>query len=192
MGCGDSKDSNDSKVTTSGEDKPLEMKIVVLGIGGVGKSALTFRFIQNKFMESYNPTIEDSYRKNFKLDGRNIVLDILDTAGQEEYMELREVYMRGGEGFLVVYSIVDQKSFNEVTEFRSRILRVKDTSTVPMVIVGNKCDLEAKRQVSKESGETLAKSLSVPFFETSAANGQNCDEIFNAIAREVRKVKQKK
>jgi len=136
MGCGDSKDSNDSKVTTSGEDKPLEMKIVVLGIGGVGKSALTFRFIQNKFMESYNPTIEDSYRKNFKLDGRNIVLDILDTAGQEEYMELREVYMRGGEGFLVVYSIVDQKSFNEVTEFRSRILRVKDTSTVPMVIVG--------------------------------------------------------
>jgi len=188
MGCG----SSNEKTTTSsnGEDKPLDLKIVVLGIGGVGKSALTFRFIQNKFMESYNPTIEDSYRKAFKLDSRNVVLDILDTAGQEEYMELREVYMRGGEGFIIVYSIIDQKSFKEVNEFRTRTLRVKDTGSVPMVLVGNKCDLNEKRQVTKEQGEQLAKQLGVPFFETSAALGTNCEEIFQAIAREVKKAKE--
>mmetsp|Transcript_27737 Transcript_27737/g.39094 ORF Transcript_27737/g.39094 Transcript_27737/m.39094 type:complete len:195 (+) Transcript_27737:203-787(+) len=166
---------------------PREIKIVMLGNGGVGKSAITFRFVQNKFVESYNPTIEDSYRKTVKVDGQNIVLDILDTAGQEEYTELREVYMRGGEGFIIVYSITDKKSFQEVTEFRDRTLRVKDKERVPMILVGNKSDLEGSRAVSKHDGEQLAKSLGVPFFEASAQTGVNTEEVFYAIAREVLK-----
>jgi small GTP-binding protein len=174
---------NKNEVTESGA---RELKIVMLGNGGVGKSALTFRFVQNKFVESYNPTIEDSYRKHIKLEGSSLVLDILDTAGQEEYTELREVYMRGGEGFIIVYSITDKKSFHEVREFRDRTMRVKDTERVPMILVGNKSDLENQRVVSREDGEELAKELGVPFFETSAQSGNNCDEIFNQIAREVK------
>eukprot|EP01114_Cavostelium_apophysatum_P012300 TRINITY_DN2736_c0_g1_i1.p1 TRINITY_DN2736_c0_g1~~TRINITY_DN2736_c0_g1_i1.p1 ORF type:complete len:185 (+),score=56.58 TRINITY_DN2736_c0_g1_i1:117-671(+) len=180
MGCGESKDSgNDTGA-------PKEMKIVMLGNGGVGKSACTFRFVQEKFVESYNPTIEDSYRKAVKVDGRNYVLDILDTAGQEEYTELREVYMRGGEGFVIIYSITDRKSFQEVNEFRDRTQRVKDKTGVPMVLVGNKSDLETQRHVSKEEGQALATKFGIPFFETSALTGTNTEEIFHAICREVR------
>lgn len=182
MGCAGSTD----KKKTNGSEGPREVKIVMLGNGGVGKSAITFRFVQNKFVESYNPTIEDSYRKQIKVESQNIVLDILDTAGQEEYTELREVYMRGGEGFIIVYSITDKKSFQEVTEFRDRTLRVKDKDKVPMLLVGNKADLEQQRAVSKADGEELAKSLGVPFFETSAQTGLNTEEIFYAIAKEVR------
>jgi len=181
MGCCASK-GEEKRV----EGPTVEFKVVMLGNGGVGKSALTFRFIQNKFVESYNPTIEDSYRKQIKIDGHNIVLDILDTAGQEEYTELREVYMRGGEGFIIVYSITDEKSFKEVTEFRDRTLRVKDKEKVPMLLVGNKADLDSQRVVSTLEGEELAKKWGIPFMETSAATGQNCDLIFPTIARTVR------
>jgi GTPase SAR1 family protein len=111
--------------------------------------------------------------------------------------------MRGGEGFIIVYSISDSKSFLEASEFRSKILQVKESNKVPIIFVGNKADLEGKkiyfrkvtkflkfverRQVTKVEGENLAKSYSIPFFETSAALGVNCDEIFLAMAREIRK-----
>jgi len=188
MGCIDSKESNNE----SQNKGPKDVKIVMLGNGGVGKSACTFRFVQEKFVEAYNPTIEDSYRKAIKLDGRNFVLDILDTAGQEEYTELREVYMRGGEGFIIVYSITDHKSFQEVSEFRDRTLRVKDKKEVPMVLVGNKSDLETQRKVSKEEGQQLAAQFGVPFFEASALTGNNTDEIFHAMCREVNNYSNKK
>jgi len=180
MGCGNSSDKKPNAPT---DGAPREVKIVMLGNGGVGKSAITFRFIQNKFVESYNPTIEDSYRKQIKVGNLNLVLDILDTAGQEEYTELREVYMRGGEGFVIVYSITDKKSFQEVSEFRDRTLRVKDKDKVPMLLIGNKADLEDQRVVSRDEGEELARQFDVPLIETSAQTGQNTDEVFYEIAR---------
>jgi GTPase KRas protein len=178
--------SDNSASGRKDSEGPREIKVVMLGNGGVGKSAITYRFVHNKFNESYNPTIEDSYRKQIKLDNQNIVLDILDTAGQEEYIELREVYMRGGEGFIIVFSITDKKSFQEVTEFRDRTLRVKDKDKVPMILVGNKADLEHQRAVSKADGEELAKTLGVTYFETSAQTGLNTEEIYYAIAKAVR------
>ncbi|PRP84664.1 ras-1 [Planoprotostelium fungivorum] len=185
MGCASSSESKQG----DGENSPREIKVVMLGNGGVGKSAITYRFVHSKFNDTYNPTIEDSYRKDLKLDGQSITLDILDTAGQEEYIELREVYMRGGEGFIIVYSITDKKSFKEVPEFRERTMRVKDKEYVPMILVGNKADLEQQRQVSKSEGEELAKSLGMAFIETSAATGLNTDEVFQTIARTVLKGK---
>eukprot|EP01118_Nematostelium_gracile_P000506 TRINITY_DN10574_c0_g1_i1.p1 TRINITY_DN10574_c0_g1~~TRINITY_DN10574_c0_g1_i1.p1 ORF type:complete len:183 (-),score=36.09 TRINITY_DN10574_c0_g1_i1:60-608(-) len=177
MGCGG---STEEVVSNS---SPHEVKIVMLGNGGVGKSAITFRFIQNKFIESYNPTIEDSYRKQVRVGGQAIVLDILDTAGQDEYTELREVYMRGGEGFIIVYSITDRKSFQEVSEFRDQTLRVKDKNNVPMVLIGNKSDLKDQRTVTTEEGEALAKRLGVPYIEASAQSGDNIEEVFYQIAK---------
>ena len=76
-------------------------KLVVVGAGGVGKSALTIQLIQNQFMEEYDPTIEDSYRKQVVVDKEACYLDILDTAGQEEYSAMKDQYMRTGEGFLI-------------------------------------------------------------------------------------------
>ncbi|KAM6225736.1 ras-related protein R-Ras2-like [Porphyrio hochstetteri] len=85
-------------------------RLVVVGRGGVGKSALTIQFIQSYFVMDYDPTIEDSYTKQCVIDERAARLDILDTAGQEEFGALREQYMRTGEGFLLVFSVTDRGS----------------------------------------------------------------------------------
>merc|ERR1711871_387386 len=164
-----------------------EYKLVIVGGGGVGKSACTIQLIQNNFIEEYDPTIEDSYRKQVTIDDETCILDILDTAGQEEYSAMRDQYMRTGQGFLIVYSIIARASFDEVSSFRDQILRVKDADKVPMVICGNKVDLEADRQVSTVEGRDLAKNLGVPFMETSAKTRVNVEDSFYELVREIRK-----
>lgn len=152
-----------------------EYKLVVVGGGGVGKSCLTIQLIQSHFVDEYDPTIEgarfllsihlfgctacssstppfstDSYRKQCVIDDEVALLDVLDTAGQEEYSAMREQYMRTGEGFLLVYSINNRQSFDEIKTFQQQILRVKDKDYFPIIIVGNKCDLENERKVTQE------------------------------------------
>jgi len=163
-----------------------EYKIVVVGGGGVGKSALTIQLIQNHFIDEYDPTIEDSYRKQVTIDGETSLLDILDTAGQEEYSAMRDQYMRTGQGFLLVYAITSRGSFDEITQFRDQILRVKDADKVPMVLAGNKSDLESERQVSTQEGQETAKKFCCPFLETSAKTRINVDDAFFNLVREIR------
>ncbi|XP_064816412.1 GTPase HRas-like isoform X3 [Oncorhynchus masou masou] len=148
-----------------------EYKLVVVGAGGVGKSALTIQLIQNHFVDEYDPTIEDSYRKQVVIDGETCLLDILDTAGQEEYSAMRDQYMRTGEGFLCVFAINNIKSFEDVHLYREQINRVKDSDSVPMVLVGNKSDL-GSRSVESRQAQELARGYGVPFVETSAKTRQ--------------------
>ncbi|KAK1767978.1 ras small monomeric GTPase [Phialemonium atrogriseum] len=164
-----------------------EYKLVVVGGGGVGKSCLTIQLIQSHFVDEYDPTIEDSYRKQCVIDDEVALLDVLDTAGQEEYSAMREQYMRTGEGFLLVYSITSRQSFEEITTFQQQILRVKDKDYFPMVVVGNKCDLEGEREVTRQEGEALAKSFGCKFIETSAKSRINVDKAFYDIVREIRR-----
>uniref|UniRef100_A0A2K5MMD5 Ras-related protein Rap-1b n=1 Tax=Cercocebus atys TaxID=9531 RepID=A0A2K5MMD5_CERAT len=142
-----------------------EYKLVVLASGGVGKSALTVQFVQGIFVEKYDPTIEDSYRKQVEADAQQCMLEILDTAGREQFTAMRDLYMKNGQGFALVYSIT--------------ILRVKDTDDVPMILVGNKCDLEDERVVGKEQGQNLARQWNnCAFLESSAKSKINVNEIF--------------
>ncbi|KAG2208727.1 ras-like protein 1 [Mucor mucedo] len=164
-----------------------EYKLVMVGGGGVGKSALTIQFIQSHFVDEYDPTIEDSYRKQCVIDSETALLDVLDTAGQEEYSAMREQYMRNGEGFLLVYSITSRLSFEEITTFYQQICRVKDRDYFPMVLVGNKCDLEADRQVSSQEGRDLAKNFGCQFIETSAKQRIHVDEAFFEVVRDIRR-----
>jgi len=164
----------------------LEYKLVIVGGGGVGKSALTIQLIQNHFIDEYDPTIEDSYRKQISVDQETCMLDILDTAGQEEYSAMRDQYMRTGQGFLCVYNITSHSTFEEVTKLREQILRVKDMDRVPIVLVGNKCDLETNRQVTKCEGQELAQRFDVPFFEASAKTRFNVENCFFQLVREIR------
>ncbi|KAJ3444337.1 ras-like protein rasd [Anaeramoeba flamelloides] len=166
-----------------------EYKLVVVGGGGVGKSALTIQLVQSHFVDEYDPTIEDSYRRQVVIDEETCLLDILDTAGQEEYSAMRDSYMRAGEGFLIVFAINSRNSFDEVSSFREQITRVKDSDDVPMIIVGNKNDLENERQVSQGEGTDLAKSFNCPFIETSAKTRINVEEAFFGLVREIRKIK---
>eukprot|EP01123_Difflugia_compressa_P000916 TRINITY_DN11039_c0_g1_i1.p1 TRINITY_DN11039_c0_g1~~TRINITY_DN11039_c0_g1_i1.p1 ORF type:complete len:188 (-),score=27.12 TRINITY_DN11039_c0_g1_i1:71-634(-) len=165
----------------------MEHKIVVIGGGGVGKSALTIQFLKNHFVFEYDPTIEDSYQKQVAVDGKVVQLDILDTAGQDEYSAMRDQYMRTGQGFLFVYSITSRFSFESLNELREQLLRVKDADRVPMVLCGNKCDLVEERQVSKTDGLDLANQWKIPFQEASAYTRTNVEETFFDLVREIRK-----
>ena len=163
---------------------------MLVGVGGVGKSAITITYVSNIWVPEYDPTIEDSHRKQVSIDDDVSMLDILDTAGQEEYSSMQDQWFRTGQGFLCVYSIISRKSFNELPALRDKILRIKDSNKVPLVLVGNKCDLAEEREITKEEGEEMAKKFGCPFFESSAKNHINVDESFRELVREVRKNKQ--
>ncbi|RLV96926.1 hypothetical protein DV515_00012245 [Chloebia gouldiae] len=163
-----------------------EYKLVVLGSGGVGKSALTVQFVQGIFVEKYDPTIEDSYRKQVEVDCQQCMLEILDTAGTEQFTAMRDLYMKNGQGFALVYSITAQSTFNDLQDLREQILRVKDTEDVPMILVGNKCDLEEERVVGKEQGQNLARQwCNCAFLESSAKSKINVNEIFYDLVRQI-------
>uniref|UniRef100_M4B103 RAP2B, member of RAS oncogene family n=1 Tax=Xiphophorus maculatus TaxID=8083 RepID=M4B103_XIPMA len=127
-----------------------EYKVVVLGSGGVGKSALTVQFVTGSFIEKYDPTIEDFYRKEIEVDSSPSVLEILDTAGTEQFASMRDLYIKNGQGFILVYSLVNQQSFQDIKPMRDQIIRVKRYERVPMILVGNKVDLEGEREVGPD------------------------------------------
>lgn len=170
--------------------QPALHKVIMVGSGGVGKSALTLQFMYDEFVEDYEPTKADSYRKKVMLDGEEVQIDILDTAGQEDYAAIRDNYFRSGEGFLCVFSITEHESFSATMEFRDQILRVKGDDNIPFLLVGNKADLEDKRQVSLEEAQNRAKQWNVPYVETSAKTRANVDKVFFDLMREIRNLKQ--
>lgn len=170
------------------KDLPLH-KIIVVGAGGVGKSALTLQFMYGDFVEEYDPTSADSYRKKITVDGEEMQLDILDTAGQEEYAAMRDNYYRTGEGFLCVYSITIEDSYRLLTNFHEQILRVTENDGIPFVVAGNKADLEDKRQVTKQQGQELAQKFNAPFLETSAKKNTNVTEAFFELVRRIKACK---
>mmetsp|Transcript_1956 Transcript_1956/g.2548 ORF Transcript_1956/g.2548 Transcript_1956/m.2548 type:complete len:505 (+) Transcript_1956:675-2189(+) len=166
-----------------------EMKLVIMGGGGVGKSTTLIQYIQNHFVEEYDPTIEDTYRKQIRMPGTDkpMLVDILDTAGPEEYSAMRDQYMRTGQGFIIMYSVNSHSSFDEAQDFLERIMRTKDSDhwDIPIVIVGNKCDLTDQRQVIAQEGLEFAQRYDVPFFEASAKLRVNTTQQFEELVREV-------
>lgn len=163
-----------------------DYKIVVLGAGGVGKSSITVQFVQGVYVESYDPTIEDSYRKQIEVDGRACDLEILDTAGVAQFTAMRELYIKSGKGFLLVYSVTDENSLQELLALREQVLRIKDSENVPMVLIGNKCDLEEDRVISIDDGMNVSQQWGlVPFYETSAMYKTNVDDAFVDVVRQV-------
>ncbi|XP_023706763.1 ras-related protein Ral-a isoform X2 [Cryptotermes secundus] len=158
--------------------QPALHKVIMVGSGGVGKSALTLQFMYDEFVEDYEPTKADSYRKKVVLDGEEVQIDILDTAGQEDYAAIRDNYFRSGEGFLCVFSITEDESFQATQEFRDQILRVKNDENIPFLLVGNKSDLDEKRKVSLTDANARAQQWGVPYVETSAKTRDNVDKVF--------------
>ncbi|KAI9903588.1 hypothetical protein N3K66_000117 [Trichothecium roseum] len=161
------------------------LNVVVLGAGGVGKSCLTAQFVHNEWIESYDPTIEDSYRTQLQVDGRPIVLEILDTAGTEQFVAMRDLYMKTGQGFLLVFSITSSSSLDELANLREEIIRIKDDENVPIVIVGNKADLEDNRAVPRAKGFSISQRWDAPYYEASARTRTNVEEVFIDLCRQM-------
>lgn len=163
-----------------------EYKVVVLGSGGVGKSCLTVQFVTGQFVEKYDPTIEDFYRKEIEVDNNPSILEILDTAGTEQFASMRDLYIKNGQGFLLVYSIINRQTFADLKPMRAQILRVKGSENVPIILVGNKCDIFDEREVSAHEGKELAEEWGCPFFETSAKTRHNVDQVFAEVVRRMK------
>lgn len=163
----------------------------------------------NHFVETYDPTIEDSYRKQVVIDNQTCMLEVCDTAGQEEYTALRDQWIRDGEGFVLVYSITSRASFQSVQKVHNQIQRVKESETshssklpgtsvtasndsgacglVPVMLVGNKIDRVTEREVSTQEGSALAKQMGCNFIEASAKNCMNVEKAFYDVVRLLRK-----
>ena len=136
-------------------------------------------------MKFFFQSIEVSYRKNIEVDGVQCLLEILDTAGTEQFTAMRELYMKDGQGFVLVYSIVAKSTFNDLIDIRDEIIRIKDTDDFPCILVGNNSHLEEQRVVSKEEGQELANKWKCPFIETSSTTGHNVEELFLNLIRQM-------
>mmetsp|Transcript_64484 Transcript_64484/g.74957 ORF Transcript_64484/g.74957 Transcript_64484/m.74957 type:complete len:240 (-) Transcript_64484:172-891(-) len=164
-----------------------DIPVVVLGSGAVGKSCITIQYIQGHFVEKYDATIEDVYRKPVEVDHQAAVLTIVDTAGQDAFGTIRDQYLKRGQGFLLVYSIADSESFQQLKRIYAQLLRTKgDVSQMSCVVVGNKLDLAAQRAVSFDEGKLFASHAKSPFMEISARNRGQVEEVFATLVRSIR------
>ena len=177
------------------------LAVAVMGPGSVGKSAITRRYVQGVFVTDYDPTIEDAYRKNVTLDAQTCILDILDTAGQEDYTALRSTWMRERDGFLLVFSLNDRSTFHSLLPFTEQLASIHededDSNRPPVIVVGNKMDLDkggrGGREVRREEGERWAREYgNGRYVECSALTGENVDVCFSELIREIRKRKKGK
>ncbi|KAJ7785972.1 ras protein [Mycena metata] len=159
------------------------------GDGGVGKTALAVQFTLNCFVHTYDPTLEDGYRKQLIVDNRMCFVEVIDTAGQDEYATLRDQWIQEGEGFILVYSVGSRSTFQRLQIFRQAVRRIKRGDPT-LLLVGNKCDMVADREVSREEGEALARQFGCEFIETSAKTAQNVDRVFTTLLRALRRTKE--
>jgi len=167
------------------ENAPVNVKIVILGKSLVGKSALTYRFICDKFPTEHDTTVEDQYKVSLTIDDIKCDLEILDTAGQDDYQTMLDTWIEFGNCFLLVYSIDDLESYKSLKTKLDRISQIKNNDKYSVVLVGNKCDLsESERKVKKEDVDSFAKSNNIVFLEASALKKINVKEAFTEVVHE--------
>jgi len=158
----------------------------LIGDSGVGKSCLLLRFADDTYTESYISTIGVDFKiRTIQLDGKTIKLQIWDTAGQERFRTITSSYYRGAHGIIVVYDVTEVESFNNVRQWLHEIDRYA-SEAVNKLLVGNKSDLIAKKQVETQTAKDLAVSLSIPFLETSAKSATNVEQAFMTMASEIK------
>lgn len=168
-----------------------EVKIIVMGKGGVGKSCMTQQFVNDLFVgASYNATIEDKFTKNLEVDGVNVFAEILDTAGQDQYSALRKFFMPLGDVFVLVYDITQDFTFDEINHIKEEIFAANPRhQDLPYILVGNKCDMDDDRVVTVEEGQSLCTALTKGggqwhFMEASAKSNINVAEVFRKAISE--------
>ena len=160
-------------------------KILLVGDSGVGKTNIMLRYLNKEFNINTKATVGVEFgSKNIIIDKKVIKGQIWDTAGQERYRAITSGYYKGAHGAFVVYDITLKESFEAVDRWIND-LRNNTDERLEIILIGNKSDLEEKRQVTKEEGEEKAKEKEVAFMETSALNCNNIEKAFNEILNKV-------
>lgn len=161
-------------------------KLLLIGDSGVGKTCVLFRFSEDAFNATFISTIGIDFKiRTIELDGKKIKLQIWDTAGQERFRTITTAYYRGAMGIMLVYDITNEKSFDNIKNW-IRNIEEHASADVEKMILGNKCDMNDRRQVSKERGEELAIEYGIKFMETSAKASINVEEAFFTLARDIK------
>ncbi|PAV60041.1 hypothetical protein WR25_18068 [Diploscapter pachys] len=161
-------------------------KLLLIGDSGVGKTCVLFRFSDDSFNNSFISTIGIDFKiRTIELDGKKIKLQIWDTAGQERFRTITTAYYRGAMGIMLVYDITNEKSFDNIKNW-IRNIEEHASQDVERMIIGNKCDIEERRQVSRERGQQLAIEYGTKFMETSAKANLNVEEAFFTLARDIK------
>lgn len=157
-------------------------KLLIVGESGVGKTCILLRFAEDLFEENFLTTIGVDFKvKQITVDDKQIKLQIWDSAGQERFKNITMSYYRNCSGIIIVYDVTNHNSFEKVGEWIEEVRRY--VPTVPLMIIGNKCDMEDKRQVSTEEGRELAAKYNLIFLETSAKNNTNIENTFTDLSR---------
>ena len=159
------------------------MKILVLGAGAVGKTCLTLQYVRNEFVSGYTPTLEEVYEAPAKVDDSQYILQILDTAGTDECGVIREQFYHQCDGYLLVFSVTDRFSLQEIKKIQTDIKR-QVPRAIPFLVVGNKMDM-SERKISSDEGETVASMLGGQYIETSAKYHINVDRVFHTLVRQI-------
>ncbi|KAI4208082.1 MAG: hypothetical protein LQ346_000246 [Caloplaca aetnensis] len=189
---------------------PKQRKIAIVGSRSVGKSSLTVQYVDGHFVESYYPTIENTFSRMIKYRGQEFATEIVDTAGQaalcsdrpgradnetprrasaqDEYSILNSKHFIGIHGYMLVYSVASKQTFDMVRVLRDKILNHLGADWVPLMIVGNKSDLKAEqRQVPEYEGRQLADNFKCGFTEASARLNTNVSSAFENMIVEIEK-----
>ena len=173
---------------TNEENYEVMFKVVLIGDMKVGKTNIVSRYIKNEFNKDSMSTIGVEFgSKELVIEGHNVKVQIWDTAGQEKYKSITNAYYKGAKGAFVVYDITNKNSFDNADNWLNN-LRASADKKCSIILIGNKSDLEDKREVSIEQGEEKAKNSEIAFMETSALSGDNIDKAFEMMINEAYKI----
>ena len=162
--------------------KKTVLPLMLLGDSKVGKTSLILKLTKNTFDDLTLSTLgKESFIYQVNLHGNDLKMKIWDTAGQERFKSMSLNVIKSVDGLILVYSITSKSSFNNLEYWLNQLKDICDLSKKAMIIIGNKSDLQTSREVTYEEGEQFAKSRGCNFYETSAATGENIQEVFNDI-----------
>ena len=171
------------------EERRIVIPLMLLGDGQVGKTSLSLNLTKNTFDDSLLTTVgKESYIYQANLHGHNVKMKIWDTAGQERFKSMSVGVIKMVDGLILVYSIANKETFKNLDTWMNSVKNIADLSSKPVIILGNKCDLNENREVTYEEGENYAKNLGYHFYETSAKTGENVKEAFEDIFEQLYKI----
>ena len=172
------------------EKVPLKFvfKVIVIGDGGVGKTCLTLTFVKKEFKTEYIPTLGvDIYTKDFNLGASNVTLIIWDIAGQEKFDMIRKQYYKGAQGALIVCDLTRKDTFHNIDNWYKEVIE-NSGEKIPLILLGNKSDIEDEITVTDEQCKMLSKKLECNYFQTSAKTGENVDKAFFSLLKDIIKL----
>ena len=164
------------------KNNELTLKIIILGSTKVGKTCLINQYFNKEFNDNPISTIGiDLQSKYFKFDNDIVKINFIDTAGQERFDSISSNYLKNVNGVLLVYDITNFDSFKKIDYWNNQIKNY-NKNKYSIVLIGNKIDLNNQRVVNFNDGKNLSKRINCKFFETSARNNINVDEVFETIS----------